>query len=96
MLKIRRDRLIFNMGIPIPGKYGLYIETGPRSLCYHLAGSKLYERLCKYTHSPNELSRFAYPRPVLNEPGKVTIKVPEADVHKVSPTRKSVLKDVNL
>ena len=32
MLKIRRsgDRLIFNMGIPIPGKYGLYIETGPR------------------------------------------------------------------
>ena len=32
MLKIRRsrDRLIFNMGIPIPGKDGLYIETGPR------------------------------------------------------------------
>ena len=32
MLKIRRshDRLIFNMGIPIPGKNGLYIETGPR------------------------------------------------------------------
>ena len=31
MLKIRRsrDRLIFNMGIPIPGKDGLYIETGP-------------------------------------------------------------------
>ena len=31
MLKMRRscDRLIFNMGIPIPGKYGLYIETGP-------------------------------------------------------------------
>ena len=34
MLKIRRshDRLIFNMGIPIPGKDGLYIETGLRSL----------------------------------------------------------------
>ena len=33
MLKIRRPngRLIFNMGIPIPGKDGLYIETGPRS-----------------------------------------------------------------
>ena len=33
MLKIRRsrDRLIFNMGIPIPGKDSLYIETGPRS-----------------------------------------------------------------
>ena len=31
MLKIRRshDRLIFNMGIPIPGKDGLYIDTGP-------------------------------------------------------------------
>ena len=31
MLKIRRshDRLIFNMGIPIPGKDGLYIEIGP-------------------------------------------------------------------
>ena len=30
MLKIRRsrDRLIFNMGISIPGKDGLYIETG--------------------------------------------------------------------
>ena len=23
------DRLILNMGIPIPGKDGLYIETGP-------------------------------------------------------------------
>ena len=32
MLKIRRsrDRLIFNMGIPIRGKDGLYIEFGPR------------------------------------------------------------------
>ena len=31
MSKIRRshDRLIFNMGISIPGKDGLYIETGP-------------------------------------------------------------------
>ena len=31
MLKIRWscDRLIFNMEIPIPGKDGLYIETGP-------------------------------------------------------------------
>ena len=30
MLKIRRsrDRLIFNMVIPLPGKDGLYIETG--------------------------------------------------------------------
>ena len=31
MLKMRRfhDRFIFNMGISIPGKDGLYIETGP-------------------------------------------------------------------
>ena len=34
MLKIRRPtgRLIFNMGIPIPGKTVFYIETGP--WCY--------------------------------------------------------------
>ena len=34
MLKIRRscNHLIFNMGIPIPGKDGLYIETGPSAL----------------------------------------------------------------
>ena len=33
MLNIRRshDRLIFNMGIPIPRKDALYIETGPRN-----------------------------------------------------------------
>ena len=33
MLKIKRSlhRLILNMGILIPGKDGLYIETGPRS-----------------------------------------------------------------
>ena len=38
MLKIRRptDRLIFNMGIPIPGKTVFYIETGPRQLCTSL------------------------------------------------------------
>ena len=34
MLRIRRsrDRLIFNMEIPIPGKHGLYIETGTNAL----------------------------------------------------------------
>ena len=26
------DRLIFNMGIPVPGEHGLYIKTGPRTL----------------------------------------------------------------
>ena len=37
MLKIRRsrDRLIFNMGIPIPGKDDLYIETGPWTNTWH-------------------------------------------------------------
>ena len=32
MLKIRRsrDRFIYNMRIPIPGKDGLYIEAPPR------------------------------------------------------------------
>ena len=36
MLKIRlsHDCVIFNMGIPTPGKDGLYIETGPRSSYY--------------------------------------------------------------
>ena len=34
MLKIRRshERLIFKMGIPIPGKDDLYIETGLKFL----------------------------------------------------------------
>ena len=32
MLKVRRshNRLIFDMGLPMPGKDGLYIETGCR------------------------------------------------------------------
>ena len=37
MLKIRRylDRLIYNMGIPIPRKDGLYIEIGPSCRLRH-------------------------------------------------------------
>ena len=51
MLKIRRPtgRLIFNMGIPIPGKTVFYIETGPRSIslqqfcpCLGLISKKIY------------------------------------------------------
>ena len=36
MLKIRRlpDRLIFNMGIPIPGKTVLILKRGPGCFCY--------------------------------------------------------------
>ena len=43
MLKIRRsrDRLIFNMGIPIPGKDGHYIETGVASLLMHWSSVSL-------------------------------------------------------
>ena len=38
MLKIRRPtgRLIFNMGIPIPGKTVFYIETGPSTKQQHI------------------------------------------------------------
>ena len=44
MLKIRRPngRLIFNMRIPIPGKDGLYIETGPWTCVNHV----LHRRHC--------------------------------------------------
>ena len=46
MLKIgrSRDRLIFNMEIPIPGKDGLYIETGPWT-------PDVDRKLCKITDS---------------------------------------------
>ena len=42
MLKIRRPtgRLIFNMGISIPGKTVFYIETGPRSYWVTVTGVK--------------------------------------------------------
>ena len=45
MLKIRRscDRLIFNMGIPIPGKDGLYNETGPRAWASNYIHSFLWD-----------------------------------------------------
>ena len=44
MLKIRRPlgRLIFNMGIAIPGKTVFLIETAPRMLCGYL------EVICRY------------------------------------------------
>ena len=49
MLKIRRsrDRLIFNMGIPIPGKGGLYIETGPRLKAF--VSVDVFSFLCMFT-----------------------------------------------
>ena len=44
MLKKRqsRDRLIFNMGIPIPGKDTLYIETGPLKAGYIKNGNHIF------------------------------------------------------
>ena len=50
MLKIRRsrDRLLFNMGIPIPGNYGLYIETGPM---YQGQGQVVSSQIvCKFSY----------------------------------------------
>ena len=46
LLKIKRshDRLTFNMGIPIPGKGGLYIDTG---LCI-LTATKSTAKHCAY------------------------------------------------
>ena len=46
------DRLIFNMGIPIPGKDSLYIETGPWKLSF----SSRRERnmiFCNISHQNN-------------------------------------------
>ena len=48
MLKIRRPlgRLIFNMGIAIPGKTVFVIETAPwypiQGFCHHTTGGKLH------------------------------------------------------
>ena len=55
MLNIRRshDRLIFNIGIPIPGKDGLYIETGPRGLGDYL-NVKIASYLYKNSLDKNE------------------------------------------
>ena len=48
MLKIRRshDSLIFNTGISIPGKDGLYIGTGPRLHPKNYAHGMQYVLLC--------------------------------------------------
>ena len=53
MLKIRRPtgRLIFNMGIPIPGKTVFYIETGPRWLSFHFIWHISHIHICKQLHS---------------------------------------------
>ena len=52
MLKIRlsRDRLIFNTGIPTPEKDGLYIETGPCLYTENLQLSWGDCGCCRYDH----------------------------------------------
>ena len=52
MLKIgqSRDCIIFNMGIPIPGKAGLYIETGPWMF---LLGNALHHNRIAYCQTSN-------------------------------------------
>ena len=68
MLKIRRsrDRLIFNMGISIPGKDGLYIETGPLCLCLQMVTLRMKVSLLVVVGSLGgltcEASRMILPR----------------------------------
>ena len=69
MLKIRRSHecLIFNMGIPIPGKDGFYIEAGPsytnytwNRFCY-AHDIVCYEMIqCDLPKSNNQLSLFDF------------------------------------
>ena len=55
MLKIRRcrDRFIFNMGIPIPGKDGLHIDTGPWRLLFNF---ELTRQVC-HNSDAHELNK---------------------------------------
>ena len=50
ILKIRRshNHLIFNMGMPLPGKNGLYIEMGPR----YIGFNKSYPQNTTYRNIP--------------------------------------------
>ena len=52
VLKVRQshDRLIFNMGIPIPGKDGLYFETGPRCLSQDCGTPSLMHQSLALSH----------------------------------------------
>ena len=61
MLKIKRslDRLSFILGIPIPGKDGLYIETGPWSLGgKQTTTASHYPRIILGLGSANESKRY--------------------------------------
>ena len=62
MLKIRRPlgRLIFNMGIAIPGKTVFLIETAPSMLVQVLEISVIWQLVCKFDIMKNTISRFNY------------------------------------
>ena len=55
-LKITRSRhrLIFNMGIPIPGKDGLYIEAGLDAYICHWSLTLLFHVILKYAEQRTE------------------------------------------
>ena len=63
MLKSRRyrDRLIVNMGIPIPGKDSLYIGTGPwlgvAYMCAYI-GSSLFQIVAYHLLSAIWISKY--------------------------------------
>ena len=56
MLKITRSRhrLTFNMGIPIPGKDGLYIEAGLDAYICHWSLTLLFHVILKYAEQRTE------------------------------------------
>ena len=78
--KIRRshDRLIFNMGIPIPGENGLYIETGPGPW------SRRFERFSQdiFSERHNETEMSSFWRNFRDCPGNghSSVDAPEAAV----------------
>ena len=53
MLKIRRsqDRLIFNMGIPIPVRRHIYIETPRRVQCHRKSSRHALPKRISMTHT---------------------------------------------
>ena len=55
MLKIRRPngRLIFNMGITIPGKTVFLIETAPRIFCENYVNTMAADDLAPYVARPS-------------------------------------------
>ena len=67
MLKIRRPlgRLIFNMGIAIPGKTVFLIETAPRLMYHLILGMAVFSRKyiktkCKLIHLWNTIAVYVY------------------------------------